>query len=379
MLTEEEFRLFRNLIYEESGIYLKETKKDFLENRVVKRMSETKTTSPYWYYKLVTDARNTELMTLLDLMTVNETSFFRNRPQLELFRSVVLPDSAGVRVRAAADLLRIWSAGCSTGEEPYTIAMIVREALLGAWARDVRIFASDLSLSVLAGGPPGGIRADKVQATVDDHYLARYFTRNGSMQVKDGIRKMVAFDFHNLKNDNGLGDLDVIFCRNVMIYFDMKSRSGWSANSTGALKPGGYLFIGHAESIQGWNMGLQFVYHNGGTAYKKPNPEGHHEDSYRRKTIEISVGYFPAHCVNSGFEVDLAVDGVEAVLKCMDRKYDFVLLDIKMPRLDGINALRIIKKMDSERAGDDLFRQRRKRRDGRFSPCRRHPLPDQAL
>ena len=131
MLTEEEFRLFRNLIYEESGIYLKETKKDFLENRVVKRMNETKTQSPYWYYKLVIASRKAELITLLDLLTVNETSFFRNRPQIELFRSIILPEIEDGKRPDARKRLRIWSAGCSTGEEPYTIAMIVREALIG--------------------------------------------------------------------------------------------------------------------------------------------------------------------------------------------------------------------------------------------------------
>jgi chemotaxis protein methyltransferase CheR len=268
MLTEEEFRLFRNLIYEESGIYFKETKKDFLEHRLAKRMTETNTVSPYWYYKLVKDDRNTELITLLDLLTVNETSFFRNRPQLELFKNIVLPELL-TRFPAGSHRLRIWSAGCSTGEEPYTIAMIICE-VLGPLSRDVRIFASDLSLSVLQAAQKGLYAAEKVLATVDDHYLAKYFVRNGAfLQVRDEIRNMVTFDYHNLKNDNGLGDLDVIFCRNVMIYFDMEEQKRLVAKFCRSLKPGGYLLIGHAESIQGWNTGLQFVYHNGGTAYKK--------------------------------------------------------------------------------------------------------------
>jgi len=91
MLTDEEFRLFRNLIYEESGIYLKENRKDFLENRLVKRMAETRTASPYWYYKMITENVRSELLVLLDLLTVNETSFFRNRPQMDLFKNLVLP------------------------------------------------------------------------------------------------------------------------------------------------------------------------------------------------------------------------------------------------------------------------------------------------
>ncbi len=274
MLTEEEFRLFRNLIYEESGIYLKETKKDFLENRVIKRMNETRTQSPYWYYKLVTTSCKAELITLLDLLTVNETSFFRNRPQIELFRNIILPDIEDRKRPDARKRLRIWSAGCSTGEEPYTIAMIIREALLGLGSWDVKIFASDLSMSVLEAAHRAEYALDKVLATVDDCYLAKYFTRNGSTaRVKDEIRNMVVFDFHNLKNDNGLEDLDVIFCRNVMIYFDDAAQKSLVAKFSRSLNPGGYLVIGHAESIQGWNTGMQFVYHNGGTAYKKPGVE----------------------------------------------------------------------------------------------------------
>jgi chemotaxis protein methyltransferase CheR len=274
MLTEEEFRLFRNLIYQESGIYFKETKKDFLENRVVKRMSETKTQSPYWYYKLVTERRSQELIRLLDTMTVNETSFFRNRPQLELFREVVLRDILSKKLSDPAKRLRIWSAGCSTGEEPYTIAMLVHQELLGRSGWDVKIFASDLSLKALQAANKAEYALDKVMATVDDAFIARYFSKNGdTTRVKDEIRNMVVFDYHNLKNDNGLKDLDVIFCRNVMIYFDMEEQKRLATKFYQSLVPSGYLVIGHAESFQGWNTGFRFIYHKGGTAYKKPAAE----------------------------------------------------------------------------------------------------------
>ena len=274
MLTEEEFRLFRNLIYQESGIYFKETKKDFLENRVVKRMNETKTQSPYWYYKLVTEQRSQELVKLLDTMTVNETSFFRNRPQLELFREVVLRDIILKKLSDPAKRLRIWSAGCSTGEEPYTIAMLIHQELLGRPAWDVKIYASDLSLKALQAANKAEYALDKVMATVDDAYISRYFSKNGdTTRVKDEIRNMVVFDYHNLKNDNGLRDLDVIFCRNVMIYFDLEEQKRLAVKFYQSLNPGGYLVIGHAESFQGWNTGFRFIYHKGGTAYKKPGAE----------------------------------------------------------------------------------------------------------
>lgn len=274
MLTEEEFRLFRNLIYEESGIYLKETKKDFLENRLVKRMSETRTPSPYWYYKLVTDGRGAELITLLDLLTVNETSFFRNRPQIDLFRNLILPDVMGKKRADSRKKLRIWSAGCSTGEEPYTIAMVVLELLPNPGAWDIKIFASDLSLTALEAASKGVYALDKVQATVDDHYL-RYFNRNGkSAAIKDEVKRLVVFDFHNLKNDNGLGGLDVVFCRNVMIYFDGEEQKRLAGKFFRCLDPGGYLVIGHAESLQGRDTGFEFVYENRGTAYREPDGGG---------------------------------------------------------------------------------------------------------
>jgi chemotaxis protein methyltransferase CheR len=274
MLTEEEFRLFRNLIYQESGIYFKETKKDFLENRVIKRMNETKTQSPYWYYKLVTEQRSQELVKLLDTMTVNETSFFRNRPQLELFREVILRELISKKLSDPVKRLRIWSAGCSTGEEPYTIGMLVHQELLGRPGWDVKIFASDLSLKALQAANKAEYALDKVMATVDDNYIARYFAKNGeTARVKDEIRTMVVFDYHNLKNDNGLRDLDVIFCRNVMIYFDMEEQKRLAVKFYQSLNPGGYLVIGHAESFQGWNTGFRFIYHKGGTAYKKPAAE----------------------------------------------------------------------------------------------------------
>lgn len=270
-LTVEEFRLFRNLIYEESGMYLKESRKDFLENRVARRMTETKMTSPYWYYKHVTENRKTEMLVLLDLLTVNETSFFRNGPQIELFRNLTLPDLIRKKEASGNRSLRIWSAGCSTGEEPYTIGMAVREAIpmIGQW--NVKIFASDLSLTVLQAASRAEYNAEKVHATVEDYYIVRYFEKHGTvMKVRDEIKRMVVFDFHNLKNDNGLRDLDVIFCRNVMIYFDEEEQKRVVNRFYGSLTPGGYLFIGHAESLQGMNTGFQFIYDKKGTAYLKP-------------------------------------------------------------------------------------------------------------
>lgn len=274
MLTNEEFRLFRNLIYEESGIYLKETRKDFLENRIVKRLQDTGANSPYWYYKLLTgqrDKRDRELSVLLDILTVNETSFFRNIPQMDLFKNSVLPGILEGKARDLRKRLRIWSAGCSTGEEPYTIAMIVSDVLPDLRQWDVRIFASDLSFTALQAAARGEYNADKVQATVDEAYIPRFFDTSGERyRVREEVKKLVVFDYHNLKNDNGLTGLDVIFCRNVMIYFDAQEQARLIRKFYTSLNPGGHLFLGHAESLHGLGTRFQFIYDNKGTAYRRP-------------------------------------------------------------------------------------------------------------
>lgn len=302
MLTDEEFRLFRNVVYQEAGIYLKETRKDFLENRLRKRMAATGISSPYWYYKFVTETKKTELLILLDLLTVNETSFFRNGPQMDLFGNVILPDVMRRKFRDIQKRLRIWSAGCSTGEEPYSIAMIARDVLkddpsrslpshgraadgargpqaMGEW--DLRIFASDLSLTMLKTASKGEYPEEKVCSTVPDRYLSRYLEVNGNRyRVKEEIKKMVVFDFHNLKNDNGLDNLDVIFCRNVMIYFDEKEQRRLIDKFYRSLSAGGYLLLGHTESLHGLGTGFEFVYDNKGTAYKKPDEEKRGESNH---------------------------------------------------------------------------------------------------
>ncbi len=295
VLTAEEFSLFRHLIYHEAGIYFKESRKDFLENRVFRRIGATGLRSPYQYYRFITNGGRAELMNLLDILTVNETSFFRNRPQLELFRTIILNSIIRKRNEDGQKKIRIWSAGCSTGEEPYTISIILQEGISDAANWDIRIHASDLSLSALHTANRAEYDAAKVLTTVDDSYIARYFVRVPAIsagspeaatpsggrgkkelyrfKVKDAVKKQVVFDFHNLKNASGYVNLDVIFCRNVMIYFDEEEQKKLIYKFYEGLNPGGYLLLGHSESLQGWKTRFEFVYSNKGTAYRKPEEE----------------------------------------------------------------------------------------------------------
>lgn len=275
MLTDEEFRLFRNMIYDESGMYLKEAKKDFLEHRVQKRMQATGTATPYWYFRYVAANRDTELPSLLDAMTINETSFFRNPPQIDLFRTAIVKDLLAQKSATAWRKLRIWSAGCSTGEEPYTIAICLLEAIPDPEKWDIKIFASDLSLKALEIANRAVYAEPRVKSNVPDELLPKYFDRVGdTYRVKDNVKRLVVFDYHNLKHENGLTALDAIFCRNVMIYFDEGEQKRVVEKFYRSLNPGGYLLIGHAESLQGMHTHFRFFYQNKGTAYQKPAQEG---------------------------------------------------------------------------------------------------------
>jgi chemotaxis protein methyltransferase CheR len=270
MLTGEEFTLFRNLIYQESGIFLAESRREFLEYRLRKRMQATGATSPYWYYRRLLQEREAELALLLELLTINETSFFRNQPQFDLLRETVLPALVARKARAALPRVRLWSAGCSSGEEPYSMAMTLLERLGRPDGWELRVFASDLNLSVLAAARRGSYPAGKLLETVDPVYLHRYFTpRGGQFEVREAVRQLVVFDFHNLKHDNGLRDLDVIFCRNVLIYFDEEEQRKVIDKFHRCLAPGGYLFLGHSESLHGVDARFEFVFDNKGAAYRK--------------------------------------------------------------------------------------------------------------
>ncbi|MEE9523940.1 MAG: protein-glutamate O-methyltransferase CheR [Thermodesulfovibrionales bacterium] len=272
-MTEAEFKLFRDLVYAESGMYLRSGKKEFLENRIVKRMSAVNVTTSYWYYRFIKDGDKAELINLLDLLTINETSFFRNKPQIELLRKKILPEVIEKKERASMKELRIWSAGCSTGEEPYTIAMIVKEVLPpGVW--NVSIFASDLSLTALESASRGVYNMNKVKNDMDPYYVEKYLeVIGGSYIVKDELKEMIVFDFHNMKYDHGLKGLDIILCRNVMIYFDEEEQKRLVNKFYENINDEGYLLLGHTESLQGWDAGFEFVHDRKGTAYRKCKKE----------------------------------------------------------------------------------------------------------
>ena len=271
-ITNDEFRLFRDFIHEECGLFFADNKITFMSSRIGKRLAATSIGSFYRYYRYLKQRgmeHEEELLQLLDELTINETSFFRNRPQFEVLEQLVLPELIERKNAAGERSLRIWSAGCSTGEEPYSIAISVLEQLPARQPWDVRVYASDLSLTALEKATSGTYPESKLQ-DMDRGRARRFFEAcPDGFRVRDEVRRLVIYDFHNLKHENGLGDLDIIFCRNVLIYFDPDEQQKVVQKFIRALRPGGYLFLGHSESVQGMSSELEFIHHRRGTAYKK--------------------------------------------------------------------------------------------------------------
>ncbi len=270
LLADSEYSLFKRLIYEECGISLGVERRTFLESRLRRRMEELGINDGYEYYRMLLEprGRSLELPALLDSLMICETSFFRNQPQFDLLKEVVLPEIVGNKAKAGTKLLRVWSAGCSTGQEPYSAVMTMLESVPDRESWVLRVFASDLSFTALERAQCGLYRPDQLKG-VDPLAVARYFRQeNGHYAMSDTVKRHVVFDYHNLKHDNGLRGLDIILCRNVMIYFDTEQQRRLVTRFSNCLVPGGFLFLGHAESLQGLSTRFTMVHRNKGIAYR---------------------------------------------------------------------------------------------------------------
>lgn len=252
-LTPEEFHLFRDYIQGHSGIFLEDDKLDSLRISLVARTTFLGCATYEDYFRILS-ADEREFGELMNLITINETSFFRFPQQFEVLKEQVLPEILANQKRVP-HALRLWSAGCSTGEEPYSIAITVDRFLKQA-GRDVavQILGTDVSQKALRTAQ----RAEYGQRTmmnVPPDVLAEYFDRVGERyRVKESIRRLVEFGYHNLIKEpyplSMVGTWDVIFCRNVTIYFKLESTKRVVSNFYRALVDGGYLFIGHSETLQ---------------------------------------------------------------------------------------------------------------------------------
>ena len=251
-------------IAERCGLYFRDHDLKNLETGVMQRMKVCGFDSVHAYYlHLTTSAeKETEFRELLNLLTINHTYFFRNEPQFLAFKDKVLPELIERKTQQAFESktgkkpsLRIWSAGCSTGEEPYTIAMILREAIPHPEDWDIEILATDASSEAMEKAKRG-IYKENSMRLVEEPYRSKYFTKvavpkqSGEWKISDEIKRMVRFGFLNLVGDPYPPELDIIFCRNVTIYFEMKTTVKITEQFCESLSDPGFLFLGYSESLQ---------------------------------------------------------------------------------------------------------------------------------
>lgn len=268
----------KELIYQLTGIALSEAKQQLVQSRLQKRLRALGMRRFQEYYDLVMSQGNDspERTELVNCITTNKTDFFREPHHFEFVARQFLPERIQQAQRGEGlPRLRIWHAGCSTGEEPYTLAMILREGLQGRGLWDVRQLASDIDTSVLEQAEQGIYEADRV-APVPEPLRRKYFlrgrgAREGSYQVRPELKQQIAFRHINLLDEEWpiRKDVrfDIVFCRNVVIYFDKPTRQRLFARFAEWLVPGGYLFIGHSESLLGHSDAFLSL---GRTIYRLP-------------------------------------------------------------------------------------------------------------
>jgi chemotaxis protein methyltransferase CheR len=265
----------RDLIYQEAGILYADNRLRTLQERCEKRMGEAGALSLQTYFEHLTvgPARRSEINSLLNNITVGETCFFRNQPQLDALRRIVLPRVVEAQSKTQLRRIRMWSAGCSTGEEPYTLAMLALEEKTGI-LKDctVDIQATDLN-EVSLEHANKGLYGDYSVRNLTPYFRQKYFTPSGNcLQVNPSVQALVTFSRVNLFDPARvlfMKAMDVIFCCNVLIYFDSASKKTVIQHFYSSLQKHGYLFLGHSESLYGITDDFRLVHLPSATAYVK--------------------------------------------------------------------------------------------------------------
>jgi chemotaxis protein methyltransferase CheR len=273
-LSDREFQRFSGFIYDHTGIKMPPAKKTMLEARLQKRLKANSIASFEEYSDFVfsKEDRAVELIHLIDVVTTNKTDFFREPGHFDFMVKTALPTILQGRGEVARDPVRIWSAGCSTGEEPYTLAMVVSEFAAGRPDFRAAITASDICTQVLQTAKTGIYpeeRADPIPLNLKKKYLLRSREKSKSLvRISPKVRSLVSFRRINFMDDDfGISEkMDIIFCRNVVIYFDKPTQQTLMQKFHRQLKPGGYLFIGHSETLSGLDVDFKAV---ASTVYRK--------------------------------------------------------------------------------------------------------------
>jgi len=273
VLSEKDFYKISQLVYDHCGINLHEGKKELVRARLAKRLRLGKfRTFPEYMEHVLKDETGVEFSILIDSLSTNLTSFFREPQHFEFIQSKFLPLLLDRKRKLHNYKIRVWSAGCSSGEEPYSMAIVLLDAIQGRGRWDVKVLATDISTSVLEiakTGIYGDERVKSVPSLQKQKYLVPH-RANGQkvFEVSKQLRNTVIFSYLNLMNNWPIkGSLDFIFCRNVMIYFDKPTQSRLINRFWDLLDSGGILFTGHSESLTGIEHKFKYIQP---TIYMKP-------------------------------------------------------------------------------------------------------------
>ena len=276
-MTDAEFRMFCELLRDHCGLHFDEDVRFMVEKRLARRLEPLGIGSFAAYHYLLRsgDSMDGEWSEVVDLLTTNETYFFREHNQLRALIHEIIPEVLMRRRGIDKDApVRIWSAGCSSGEEPYTIVMMAMEAGIDV-RRDLRIYASDLAASMLGKCRRAQYRESAFRDT-DPALRDRYFTvRNGIYRISDDVKKCVDFIRLNLLDRakiSLLGQMDVVLCRNVIIYFNAQTKKEVIETFYEKLSPGGYLLLGHSESLINVSSAFELCHLENDLVYRRPLP-----------------------------------------------------------------------------------------------------------
>lgn len=274
-LNDKAFENWRKYIYDLCGIYFQDNKKYLLESRLQKRINFLGLDSfdAYLDYIKYHPSRSNELRYLYEAITINETFFFRNQPQLDALVSSVIPDILNSSNKLNRNKIRIWSAASSSGEEAYSIAMTLMDLVKPKYPQiEFEIVGTDINLAMIETARRGIYREYSIRNT-PPYYLKKYFKISGNTyEVDQNIRNMVTFKTLNLYDDISMKSMinfDIIYCANVLIYFDLKSKVRVVSHLYNSLYKGGYLFIGYSETLHGISKAFKLVSYPKTIGYKK--------------------------------------------------------------------------------------------------------------
>jgi chemotaxis protein methyltransferase CheR len=272
-LSEHMFGVLRSFVYEHTGIYFQDNKRYLLESRVGRRLQSLGLPDFNAYFDFLSNGGfHREMPQLVNAITINETYFFRNIPQLEALETEILPELARQRDRFVSRPLRIWSAACSTGDEAYTMAMMIREKVQPRWPElRFELIGTDINSEVIEKAR-AGVYGTYAVRNVPPEYMKYFSVEAERFTLRSDIRNAVSFKILNLMNRAGMSTMrgfDVIVCANVLIYFDGPSKQQVVESLYNSLAPGGYLLVGFSETLYGVTQAFQPVRFDKTIAYRK--------------------------------------------------------------------------------------------------------------